>query len=169
MGEADIYFSIRSEIVSNHVLMHWLSIVVVMAILLGTWIVESRKTILSVFLPLLALAWAASMVRFDFFIHRQAAYLRAMEPQLRAKGLIAPVWETWKLDLRLTPFILPVADVIICLVIVLPTVYLLFGPAQQFFKLHHWKGGEMYAWTITILMVLLLCSLAVIPQISGWR
>jgi len=169
LNEAELYNSIRLEIISNHILMHCFSIIVVIVILSGIWIVESRKTVLSVFLPLLTMAWAAAMVRFDFFIHRQAAYLRAIEPHLGDKGFTIPLWESWSRSLRSTQFVVPIADLIITLAIVLPTIYILFGPTQQFFRLRQWKGGKVYAWCVSVLTILLLCSLAVIPKIAEWR
>jgi hypothetical protein len=79
MNEVEIYSIIRSEILTNHVLMHVTTLVVVILLFGGTWLIEDRKSIISVILPILSLAWAAAIVRFDFFIHRQAAYLRAVE------------------------------------------------------------------------------------------
>jgi hypothetical protein len=169
LNEAELYNSIRLEIISNHILMHCFSLIVVIVILVGIWIVETRKTVLSIFLPLLTMAWAAAMVRFDFFIHRQAAYLRAIEPHLKEKGFTIPLWESWRQSLRATQFVMPIADLIISLAIVLPTMYILFGPAQQFFRLRLWKGGQVYAWCVSVLIILLLCSLAVIPKIAQWR
>jgi len=154
---------------SNHVLMHWFSIVVFIVILAGVWIVETHKTILSVFIPLLTCAWAAAMVRFDFFIHRQTAYLRAIEPRLQEKGFTVPLWESWRQSVRATPFIVPVADLIVSLAIVLPTLYILFRPTQQFFQLRQWKGGKAYAWSMSALIIFLLCFLAVIPRLVEWR
>jgi hypothetical protein len=136
-------------------------------LLTGVFIVENRKTILSVFLPLLSLAWAAAMVRFDFFIHRQAAYLRIIEPQLQSRGVSIPLWESWKFSLRSTQFIVPIADLIAVAVIVIPTIYLLFVPAQQYFQSHQWKFGKFYAWIVSGLIVALLCSLIFIPKIAN--
>lgn len=116
----------------------------------------------------MTLAWAAAMVRFDFFIHRQAAYLRALESKLSEQGMTVPLWETWKVSLRSTRFVIPIADLIAIMVIVIPTLYLLFGPAQQFFQHQQWKGGKVYAWAITVLILILICSLAVIPSIASW-
>jgi type IV secretory pathway VirB2 component (pilin) len=168
LSEVDIYNAIRSEIVSNHVLMHWYSIIIAIVLLVGIAFVENRKTILSVFLPLLTLAWAAAMVRFDFFIHRQAAYLRVVESKLSEQGMTVPMWETWKQSLRSTRFVIPIADVIAIMVIVIPTIYLLFGPAQQFFQHRQWRGRKVYAWTITALILILISSLAVIPSVASW-
>jgi hypothetical protein len=169
LNEAELYNSIRLEIISNHILMHCFSIIVVIVILVGIWIVDVRKTVLSVFLPLLTMAWAAAMVRFDFFIHRQVAYLRAIEPLLKEKGLTIPLWESWKQSLQATQLVVPIADLIISLAIVLPTLYILFGPTQQFFRLRQWSGGKVYAWCVSVLIILLFCSLAVIPKIAEWR
>src|SRR5262245_2202065 len=96
MNELDLYNSIRTEIVVNHVLMHLTTIVVVIALLAGVWLTEQRESIISVLLPLLSLSWAASIVRFDYFIHRQSAYLRALEVFLRQDGMAVPLWEGWK-------------------------------------------------------------------------
>lgn len=148
--------------------MHWFTLIVALTLLLGTLITEVRQTLLSVFLPLLSVAWAAAMVRFDFFIHRQAAYLRALELQMQQQGLSVPLWESWKASLRSTQFIVPVADVIASAVIVIPTIYMLFGPAQQVFAQRQWVGARAYAWSVSVLIVLLLCSLTVIPRIAAW-
>lgn len=168
MGEVDVYSAIRAEIVSNHVLMHWYSIIVAVVLLTGVAFVETRKTILSVFLPLLTLSWAAAILRFDFFIHRQAAYLRAVEAKLSERGIAIPLWESWKKPLRSTLFVMPVADVIAVTVIVVATVYLLFGPAQEYFRLRQWRGGRIYSWAVTVLILIVLCSLAVIPSVAAW-
>ena len=168
-NEIDIYNTIRAEIVANHTLMHWYSIIVALALLAGIVLIELRKTVLSVFLPLLSLAWASAMVRFDFFIQRQGVYLRDFEMQLQEHGLSAPMWETWKTSLRSTQILIPIADAIAVLAIVVPTLYLLFGPAQEIFQLHQWKRSKLYAWSVSIMLVLLLCSLAVIPRIAAWR
>jgi hypothetical protein len=166
----EIYKVIRSEIITNHVLMHWISLIVILALLVGTIVVEkTRPTILSVFLPLLSLAWSAAIVRFDFFIHRQAAYLRSLEGQMREGGLAFPLWETWKASLRATPFVIPVADTITFAVIIIPTAYLLLGPAREYFQLRQWRGQKVYAWGVIAVIILLLCFLAVIPQIADRR
>jgi hypothetical protein len=170
LDTVEIYNIARSEIISNHVLMHWFSIIVVVTILAGVLVVEIRgRTILSVFLPLLAVAWAAAMVRFDFFIHRQAAYLRQLEAQMREAGVTVPLWETWKASLRSTVIVVPAADVLASAVIVVPTLYLLFGPAQQFFLQRGWRWGKLYAWTISAILLILLASLVVIPKIADYR
>jgi hypothetical protein len=166
MGEVEIYNAIRSEIVTNHILIHVTTWIVVIILLVGTWVVENRKTILSVILPLLTLAWAAAVVRFDFFIHRQAAYLRGFENHLQQSGLSMPLWESWKSSLRSTAFVVPLADFLAVLVIVLPTIYLLFIPAQEFFHQKRWRGGKLYAWVILILIGLLLGLLLFIPKIA---
>jgi len=164
----EIYNAIRAEIVSNHVLMHWFTLAVALALLAGVFVNDLRPTALSVFLPLLSLAWGAAMVRFDFFIHRQAAYLRALEVQMQKGGIAVPLWETWKASLRATPFVVPPADAIASAVIVVPTLYLLFGPAQQVFASRGWRGARLYAWLASGLLILSLCSLAAIPKIAAW-
>ena len=166
MSELDVYNAIRYEIITNHVLLHFYTIIVVIILLIGIAYLENRKTILSVFLPLLSLAWAAAVVRFDFFIHRQAAYLRTLESQLLNKGISIPMWETWKSSLRATQFLVPIADLIGLIIIVVPTIYLLFGPAQQFFHSRQWKASRLYAWSISMLLLILLCSLVIIPKIA---
>lgn len=169
MESVEIYNSIRAEIVSNHVLMHWFTLAVALTLLGGVFINELRQTALSVFLPLLSLAWAAAMVRFDFFIHRQAAYLRALEAQMQQGGISIPLWESWKPSLHATPLVVPLADAIASAVIVVPTIYLLFGPAQQVFASRQWRGAKPYAWLISALLILSLCSLAGVPEIAAWR
>ena len=168
MGSVEIYNSIRAEIVSNHILMHWFTLAVALVILAGILINELRQTVLSVFLPLLSLAWGASMVRFDFFIHRQAAYLRALEAQMQQGGIAIPLWESWKASLRAAPFVIPPADAIASAVIVVPTLYLLFGPTQQVFASRGWRGAKLYAWLASTLLILSLCSLAAVPKLAAW-
>jgi hypothetical protein len=168
-NEIDIYNTIRIEIVANHTLMHWYSIIVALVLLSGIVLTELRKTTISVFLPILSLSWAASMVRFDFFIQRQGAYLRDLEMGMQEHGISVPLWETWKSSLRSTQLIVPIADAVAVLAIVVPTLYLLFGPAQEVFQLRHWKGSKLYAWSIATLITLLLCSLAIIPRLAAWR
>lgn len=165
-NEIEIYEIIRWEIITNHVLMHVTTLLVVIVLLFGAWLIEQRKSILSVFLPLLSLAWAAAIVRFDFFIHRQGIYLRALEAHIRETGASLPLWETWKASLRSTAFIVPIADFIALLVILLPTFYILFGPAQEFFQLKQWRGGRAYALTVTVLLCLLSLSLLFIPKLA---
>jgi hypothetical protein len=164
----EIYNTIRAEIVSNHVLMHWFTLAVALALLAGVFANELRPTALSVFLPLLSLAWGAAMVRFDFFIHRQAAYLRALEAQMQRGGIAIPLWETWKASLQAAPLVVPPADAVASAVIIVPTLYLLFGPAQQVFASRGWRGAKLYAWLASTLLILSLCSLAAIPKIAAW-
>jgi len=86
MDTTQVYIALRSEIVSNHVLMHWFTMTVALSVIVGTVLIERLgRTILSIILPLLSLAWAASTLRFDFFIHRQAAYLRFVETQTQTQ------------------------------------------------------------------------------------
>ena len=166
MNEVEIYNIIRGEIETNHVLMHVTTLIVVILLLGGCWLVENRKSVVSIILPLLSLAWAAAIVRFDFFIHRQAAYLRTVEARLQESGISVPLWETWKTSLRSTSIVVPIADFIAILVIVIPTIYLLFGPAQDYFSLKQWRRGRVYAWGVLITLVLCLCFLPFIPTIA---
>jgi type IV secretory pathway VirB2 component (pilin) len=146
--------------------MHVTTLIVVTLLLGGCWLAENRKSVISIFLPLLSLAWAAAIVRFDFFIHRQAAYLRAVEARLQDLGVSVPLWEIWKSSLRSTSVVMPIADFIAILVIVIPTIYLLFGPARDYFILKKWRGGGAYAWGVLITLGLLLCFLPFIPMIA---
>lgn len=169
MNELQIYNSIREEIVTNHVLMHWFTLLTILILLFGVYIVENHKTILSIFLPLLSVAWAAAIVRFDFFVHRQNAYLKALGYSMQLNGSNTPLWETWKDGLIATPFVIPMADVFLFLVVALPTFYVLTGPTQLYFKSKSWKGGKVYAVIITTIFILLLGSLSVIPKLAQWR
>lgn len=168
LNSSEIYMAMRSEITTNHVLMHVITLVVVVVLLAGVWIVENRNTILSVFLPLFSLAWAASMVRFDFFIHRQAAYLRLLELRLQDQGMNVPLWETWKRSSRSTLFVVPITDVLALGIVVIPTLYLAFGPAQEICRTRGWGWGRIYAWTVSAVLLLLLLSLAAIPRIASY-
>ena len=167
MNETDLYNTIRSEILVNHVLMHLTTIVVVIMLLTGVWLCERRESVVSVLLPLLSLSWAAAMVRFDFFIHRQAAYLRAVEGTLRESGVITPLWETWKYSLRSTRVMMPIADVFAVLIVLAPTAYLLFGPARQVFKQRDWPAQRAYCWGVLLLTVGLICLLPFIPGLAA--
>jgi hypothetical protein len=169
MNELELYNSVRQEIINNHALMHWFSLVVILSLLAGVFIIENRNSILSVFLPLLSIAWAAAMVRFDFFIHRQNAYLRFLGNQLQQEGLRSPVWESWKESLQFTKFVIPTADIFAFLVVVIPTSYLLFGPSKHYFNHKGWSGHKIYVWLILSLLILLLGSLAVMPTIASFQ
>jgi len=166
MGEAEIYSIIRSEIMVNHVLMHVTTLLVVVILLGGIWLIERRTSFLSVVLPLFSLAWAAAVVRFDYFIHRQGAYLRAVEARMQGAGISIPLWETWKSSLRLTSVVIPVADIIAIIVVLVPTIYLLFGPTQEFFVSKKWQGGKAYAWGVLIVLGCLLGCLPFIPKLA---
>jgi hypothetical protein len=166
MGDAELYGSIRAEILANHLLMHWFTMLVALAVLGGVWLIEKRETVLAVFIPLLSLSWAAAIVRFDFFIQRQGAYLRTLESQMQ-DGFPAPMWETWKMSLSATRFVVPTADIIASAVIVLPTIYLLFGPCQRYFKVKEWRMSKLYAWALSLLLLALLSSLSVIPRLAS--
>lgn len=167
MNEIDLYNSIRTEIVVNHVLMHLTTVVVVIALLIGAWLTEKRETILSVFLPLLSLSWAAAMVRFDFFIHRQAAYLRAFEASLNKSGIAVPLWESWKVSLQSSRVVIPVADVFATLIVVVLTGYLLFGPARTVFNSKRWPAHRLYSWLILLFTIGLLLFLPFIPKLAA--
>jgi hypothetical protein len=167
MNEIDLYNSVRSEIVVNHVLMHVTTIIVVIALLVGVWVSEKQDSIISVLLPLLSLSWAAAMVRFDLFIHRQAAYLRALEASLHESGLAVPLWEGWKASLKSTRVVIPIADVFVTLIVVLITCYLLFGPAKRFFDSRHWPAHRLYSWFILLSTISLLLFLAWLPGLAG--
>jgi hypothetical protein len=143
--------------------MHIFTLVVVVVLLMGVFIVERRKTILSVFLPLLSLAWAAAIVRFEFFVHRQAAFLRIIETRVSEITGTIPLWETWKSTLDSMAFVVPLADLIACAVIVVPTLYLLFNSSAEFFESKNIRGGNLYAWGASFVLILLLLFLAVIP------
>lgn len=167
MNDIEIYNTIRSEIVANHILLNVTTLIVVIVLLIGTYLIENRKSIVSVALPLLTLSWAAATVRFDYFIHRQAAYLRIAEDHIQESGISIPLWETWKFSLRSTSFIVPIADLMAILVILLPTAYLLFGPAQEFFIFKQWRGHKAYACGVSVAIVFLLCFLLFIPRIAA--
>jgi hypothetical protein len=167
MNEINLYSSIRSEIVVNHVLMHLTTIVVVVALLVGVWLSEKRESVISVLLPLLSLSWAAAMVRFDFFIHRQAADLRALETSLQQSGLSVPLWEGWKASLQSTRIVIPMADIFATLIVVVITAYLLFGPARAVFKLKKWPAYRFYSWLILLSTVGLLLFLPLIPKLAA--
>lgn len=166
MQEVEIYNAIRQEITTNHILMHWFTLFVVVSLLAGCIVIEKRKTILGVFLPLITLAWAASIVRFDFFVHRQAAYLRMLESHIQNNVASFPLWETWKDSHNSTIFIIPLADIFIFIVILIPTVWLLFGRAQEYFAEKQWKAGKIYAWTVLVSIILLLCLIPFIPLLT---
>jgi len=163
----DLYNSIRSEIVVNHILMHLTTVVIVVVLLVGVWLSEQRESIISVLLPLLSLSWAAAMVRFDFFIHRQAAYLRALEASLHQNGLAIPLWEGWKVSLQSTRVVIPIADMFATLILVVATAYLLFGPCRKVFISRGWPAHRLYSWLILVSMIGLLLSLAFIPQLAA--
>jgi hypothetical protein len=104
-------------------------------------------------------------LRFDFFIHRQAAYLRFLETQTKNQ---VPLWDTWKSNLHSTALLVPVADVIATAVIVIPTLYVLYGPAQEYFRERAWSWGRLYAVTVSLILISLLLSLLAVPMIASY-
>lgn len=167
MPVEQIYSAMRAEILTDHALMHWLTIIVALAVLGGLWLVEVRPSLLAVFLPLLSTAWAASILRFDLFIHRQATYLRLIEESDRSSRLNVLSWDAWKSTLISTNVFVPVADLIACSVIVVPTLYLLFGSCQAQFVRLGWRAAKLYAWGVATVMCGSLVLLAAIPFIAG--
>lgn len=167
MNEIELYVSIRSEIVTNHVLMHLLTFMVIVVLLVGVWVAEQRTTILSVFLPLVAIAWAAAIVRFDFFIHRQGEYLRRLEATLIDRGTAVPLWESWKAALYSPKLVVPIADILVIVSIVVPTTYLLFGPARNLFRERGLKSHPLFAWSVIGILALLLLILPFVPMIAS--
>lgn len=168
MIETELYNTIRLEIVNNQILMQWITLITAILLLIGAAYVEKHTTILSLFLPLFSLSWAAAMVRFDFFIHRQGAYLRALEAKAMSEGNTLPLWETWKDGLQATKFVLPSVDILAVAVIVIPTIFILFGPARAYFVKNKLRGARLYAWSMTSLLFIPLISLSIIPTLAGW-
>ena len=166
MQEVEIYNVIRREIIDNINLMHWITFLVAVSLLTGCRIIEKRKTILCVFLPLISVAWAAAILRLDFFIHRQAAYLRAFEFQMQKSGFAFPLWETWKVEHRSGIFIVPFADLIIFLLIIIPTAFILFNYTQQYFSEKQWRFGKVYVWTILACLIISLVLIPLVPFIT---
>ena len=168
MPEIELYNSIRAEILINHALMHLTTIVVVVVVLVGIWVAERRATVVSVFLPLLSLAWAAAVLRFDYLIQRQGAYLRTIETRLHDGGVSMPLWETWKRSLASTRVVMPITDLLVVSVVVITTAYLLFGPTRTLFVEKGWPAHRLYSWTILLLTCALLACLPFLPRIAAW-
>jgi hypothetical protein len=63
-----MYEALRAEIISHDALLHWITLITMVVLLVGTALVEHRDTIASLFLPLLSLVWASAVLRLDFFI-----------------------------------------------------------------------------------------------------
>jgi hypothetical protein len=163
VDKTQVYVIIRQEIVANHVLMHTVSVITVVVLVFGVWLVERRRTFLSVLLPLLAISWAGAMVRFEFLIHRQGAYLRELERYLRASDRRLPTWELWKAEFTPTQIVMPLADVFTFLVVLVATAYLCFGPAKSFLADGHPRLSRIYPWVVLSVLCLLFCALAVVP------
>jgi hypothetical protein len=168
MPPVDIYEIVRQEILLNHALLHFTTVLVTILLLVGVAYVEGRQTVLAVLLPVLTISWAASVVRFDYLIHRQGAYLRAMETHLSTGTEYPPMWESWKASRTSPRALLPPLDVVAVSVVIVSTLYLLFGPSRAYFEANEWKGGRAYAWIGTAILTVLLLSLAAIPSIAAW-
>jgi hypothetical protein len=166
VNPSDVYLAIRSEIVTNHVLIHVVTLVAFGSLLAGAAWTETRHSVVSVLLPLLSVAWAASVVRFDYFIHRQGAYLRALEAEFQSAGPGMPLWETWKAALGPARMIVAAMDVVVFGCIVAVTAYLSFGPAREYLRVQGWHGAAWYPWVILASLSLLLLLLAFIPHLS---
>lgn len=130
--------------------MHLFTLVVVIALFAGIFVCERKQTILGVFLPLVSLAWAAAILRFDYFIHRQGKFLRILEEHITLKSGAIPLWETWKYSSASEAYVIPIADIVICIVIIIPTTYLLFNLSFKFFEVNNIRGGKFYAWSVCL-------------------
>lgn len=161
-----MYGAVREEILLNLALMHWLSIVVVIALFAGVAFCEARTTVLSVLLSLLGIAWAAATLRFDFLIHRQGAYLRQLESAHVQQGA-SMMWETWKQEHRSQNLALPILDLLAALPIVAATAYLACRSARLYLTKCSIPGARAYPWVVMILQMTLLALLAIIPVIAG--
>lgn len=146
--------------------MHWISLAVIIILFAGLIILENRKSVLSVFLPLICPAWAASILRFDFFIHRQAAYLRNLEVKIQESGFNFPLWENWKSEHTSGFLIVPLADLIIFLIIVISTAYILFTYTSEHFERKKWRFRKFYVWSILFITIALLSIIPFVPIIT---
>jgi hypothetical protein len=85
---------------------------------------------------------------------------------MQQSGFDFQLWETWKAEHSPGVFIVPLADVVIFLLIVIPTAYILFNYTQQYFVERHWIFGKAYTWTILISTVILLLLIPFIPLMT---
>jgi hypothetical protein len=168
MPEIELYNSVRTEILINHVLMHVTTIVVIVLLLLGIWVTEHKRSVISVFLPILSVAWAAAVLRFDYLIQRQGTYLRTVEIRLREGGVSIPLWESWKSSLTSTRIVMPITDLLAVSVVVITTAYLLFAPAKALFVERSWPAHRLYSWSILAIVCGLLACLVFLPKVAAW-
>lgn len=161
-----IYASLREELLAADALLHWLSLIVLLSLLVGAFICEARRTVLCMLLPLLSVAWAASVVRLDFFIHRIGAYLQPIEERLLQNTNI-PSWESWKSNLIATKTLVPVADIFIFISIIAVTAFVLRGPTRAYFEERRWRGAGWYSAAVLIVILMLLSIVQFIPTIAG--
>ena len=161
MPSMQVIDTIRWEIIANHVLMHVTTLVVLCIILTITAYVERRQSALSVLMPLVTVSWAAAMVRFDYLIHRQGAYVSFVERTTGTQG-----WETWRTGLTATVYVMPFLDALSVLAIVAPTVFVLFGPAKRWCDEQASRFGALYRWIVLIAIVSLLASLGAVPWLA---
>jgi hypothetical protein len=161
-----VYLSLRQELLATDEMLHAFTLIVFLALIIGAWVCEKQKTILSVLLPILSLAWAASVVRFDFFIHRLGAYLRPIEANLLRNSPVPP-WEIWKSNLAATRILIPIADVIAFGAILATTSFILIGPTRGYFEERGWRGSSSYTTAILLIMVALFITVAFIPRLSS--
>jgi hypothetical protein len=157
-----LYGSIRTEVITNHLLMHATSLVVLIILLVGLAYVERHSSVLSVLLPIVSVSWAAAMVRFDYFIHRQGVYLAHVE---HSAGLFG--WESWRASLVATPVLVPLMDALVAMAYVLPTIWIAFKPSRTYLRANGVGWATAYAWLVSVLTVLLLASLTVVPRLAA--
>ena len=58
-------------------------------------------------------------------------------------------------------------DVIGVLTIVVPTLYMLFGPAQTYLETRALKGARIYPWAVSLGTIALLLFLLVVPRLAA--
>lgn len=159
------YEALRAEIIANHTFASWATLICAVIILAGAWLIADRPSPVAVFLPLFTIGWAAAMVRVDFLIHRAGAYIRTLEQAVSPGG----GWETWRQGLRATPVLIPATDALIVLPIIVPTLYLAFGPARLLLSQSQYRFASAYPWAVCGILALLLASLLVVPRLSTIR
>ena len=129
---------------------------------------------MSALLALYADAWAAAVLRLDYLIQRQGAYVRTLESALAPGPGASTTWEAWKAGAVATTWVLPITDLVASLAVVAPALFIIWGPFRRFWRERQAddRAGDearratCYASVATALLAVPLLALPTVPVLA---
>jgi hypothetical protein len=158
-----MYAVLRNEILLHQFLLYTTTLVVALVCMAAVVVCERRDSVLSVLAPALASAWAGAVLRFDYLIHRQGAYLLILEDRISAISYPMPLWEHWKGDLPGKALFLGPTDALTCLAVVAPALYLTWTLGRRHLQARAPQWALPVAVCLTALIMVPLLLLPFVP------